>query len=135
MACCTRAKVRRERMGHIELKAPVSHIWYFKGIPSRIGLTLDMSPRALEEVIYFAAYVVIDPKETPLEPKSLLTEREYREELQEYGHGSFVAKMGAEAIQDLLKQVDLEAEIAELKEELKTATGQKRFSSSSFGRS
>ena len=74
----TRAKVRRERMGHIELKAPVSHIWYFKGIPSRMGLTLDMSPRALEEVIYFAAYVVIDPKETPLEPKSLLTEREYR---------------------------------------------------------
>ncbi|MFQ7858537.1 MAG: DNA-directed RNA polymerase subunit beta' [Streptococcus salivarius] len=122
----TRAKVRRERMGHIELKAPVSHIWYFKGIPSRMGLTLDMSPRALEEVIYFAAYVVIDPKETPLEPKSLLTEREYREKLQEYGHGSFVAKMGAEAIQDLLKQVDLEAEIAELKEELKTATGQKR---------
>ena len=116
----TRAKVRRERMGHIELKAPVSHIWYFKGIPSRMGLTLDMSPRALEEVIYFAAYVVIDPKETPLEPKSLLTEREYREKLQEYGHGSFVAKMGAEAIQDLLKQVDLEAEIAELKEELKT---------------
>ena len=122
----TRAKVRRERMGHIELKAPVSHIWYFKGIPSRMGLTLDMSPRALEEVIYFAAYVVIDPKETPLEPKSLLTEREYREKLQEYGHGSFVAKMGAEAIQDLLKQVDLETEIAELKEELKTATGQKR---------
>ena len=123
----TRAKVRRERMGHIELKAPVSHIWYFKGIPSRMGLTLDMSPRALEEVIYFAAYVVIDPKETPLERKSLLTEREYREKLQEYGQGSFVAKMGAEAIQDLLKQVDLEAEIAELKEELKTATGQKRF--------
>ena len=77
-----------------------------------MGLTLDMSPRALEEVIYFAAYVVIDPKETPLERKSLLTEREYREKLQEYGHGSFVAKMGAEAIQDLLKQVDLEAEIA-----------------------
>ena len=122
----TRAKVRRERMGHIELKAPVSHIWYFKGIPSRMGLTLDMSPRALEEVIYFAAYVVIDPKETPLEAKSLLTEREYREKLQEYGSGSFIAKMGAEAIQDLLKRVDLDAEIAELKEELKTASGQKR---------
>ncbi|KXT75381.1 DNA-directed RNA polymerase beta' subunit [Streptococcus sp. DD12] len=122
----TRAKVRRERMGHIELKAPVSHIWYFKGVPSRMGLTLDMSPRSLEEVIYFAAYVVIDPKETPLEAKSLLTEREYREKLQEYGPGSFVAKMGAEAIQDLLKQVDLEKEIAELKEELKSATGQKR---------
>ena len=123
----TRAKVRRERMGHIELKAPVSHIWYFKGIPSRMGLTLDMSPRALEEVIYFAAYVVIDPKDTPLEPKSLLTEREYREKIQEYGQGSFVAKMGAEAIQDLLKRVDLKSEIAELKEELKTATGQKRI--------
>ncbi|HGD1569945.1 TPA: DNA-directed RNA polymerase subunit beta' [Streptococcus agalactiae] len=122
----TRAKVRRERMGHIELKAPVSHIWYFKGIPSRMGLTLDMSPRALEEVIYFAAYVVIDPMDTPLEPKSLLTEREYREKLQEYGYGSFVAKMGAEAIQDLLKRVDLDAEIAVLKEELKSATGQKR---------
>ena len=120
----TRAKVRRERMGHIELKAPVSHIWYFKGIPSRMGLTLDMSPRALEEVIYFAAYVVIDPKETPLEPKSLLTEREYRENCKSMVRVHFVAKMGAEAIQDLLKQVDLEAEIAELKEELKTATGQ-----------
>ena len=101
----TRTKVRRERMGHIELKAPVSHIWYFKGIPSRMGLTLDMSPRALEEVIYFAAYVVIDPKDTPLEHKSIMTEREYRERLREYGYGSFVAKMGAEAIQDLLKQV------------------------------
>ncbi|MGT2637655.1 DNA-directed RNA polymerase subunit beta' [Streptococcus ratti] len=122
----TRTRVRRERMGHIELKAPVSHIWYFKGIPSRMGLTLDMSPRSLEEVIYFAAYVVIDPKDTPLEPKSLLTEREYREKLQEYGPGSFVAKMGAEAIQDLLKRVDLEAEIAELKAELKTVSGQKR---------
>ena len=123
----TRTKVRRERMGHIELKAPVSHIWYFKGIPSRMGLTLDMSPRALEEVIYFAAYVVIDPKETPLEHKSIMTEREYRERLREYGAGSFVAKMGAEAIQDLLKQVDLETEIAALKEELKTASGQKRI--------
>ncbi len=122
----TRTKVRRERMGHIELKAPVSHIWYFKGIPSRMGLTLDMSPRALEEVIYFAAYVVIDPKDTPLEHKSIMTEREYRERLREYGQGSFVAKMGAEAIQDLLKQVDLEKEIVDLKEELKTATGQKR---------
>ena len=111
----TQTKVRRERMGHIELKAPVSHIWYFKGIPSRMGLTLDMSPRALEEVIYFAAYVVIDPKDTPLEHKSIMTEREYRERLREYGPGSFVAKMGAEAIQDLLKQVDLEAEIALLK--------------------
>lgn len=123
----TRAKVRRERMGHIELKAPVSHIWYFKGIPSRMGLTLDMSPRSLEEVIYFAAYVVIDPKDTPLEHKSIMTEREYRERLREYGSGSFLAKMGAEAIQDLLKQVDLPGEIAKLKEELKTASGQKRI--------
>lgn len=123
----TRAKVRRERMGHIELKAPISHIWYFKGIPSRMGLTLDMSPRALEEVIYFAAYVVIDPKDTPLEHKSIMTEREYRERLREYGSGSFLAKMGAEAIQDLLKQVDLPTEIATLKEELKTASGQKRI--------
>lgn len=123
----TRAKVRRERMGHIELKAPISHIWYFKGIPSRMGLTLDMSPRALEEVIYFAAYVVIDPKDTPLEHKSIMTEREYRERLREYGSGSFLAKMGAEAIQDLLKQVDLPTEIAALKEELKTASGQKRI--------
>lgn len=123
----TRAKVRRERMGHIELKAPVSHIWYFKGIPSRMGLTLDMTPRALEEILYFAAYVVIDPKETPLEHKSIMTEREYRERLREYGSGSFVAKMGAEAIQDLLKQVDLKKECKALKEELKTATGQKRI--------
>ena len=122
----TRAKVRRERMGHIELAAPVTHIWYFKGIPSRMGLALDMSPRALEEVIYFASYVVIDPKETPLEKKSLLSEREYREKMLEYGYGSFVAKMGAEAIQDLLIDVDLDKEIAELKEELKTASGQKR---------
>ncbi|WEV45080.1 DNA-directed RNA polymerase subunit beta' [Streptococcaceae bacterium ESL0687] len=122
----TRAKVRRERMGHIELAAPVTHIWYFKGIPSRMGLALDMSPRALEEVIYFASYVVIDPKDTPMEKKTLLSEREYREKMLEYGYGSFVAKMGAEAIQDLLMDVDLDSEIAELKEELKTASGQKR---------
>ena len=122
----TRAKVRRERMGHIELAAPVTHIWYFKGIPSRMGLALDMSPRALEEVIYFASYVVIDPKDTPLEKKTLLSEREYREKMLEYGYGSFTAKMGAEAIQDLLMDVDLDKEIAELKEELKTVSGQKR---------
>ncbi|WEV60576.1 DNA-directed RNA polymerase subunit beta' [Streptococcaceae bacterium ESL0729] len=122
----TRAKVRRERMGHIELAAPVTHIWYFKGIPSRMGLALDMSPRALEEVIYFASYVVIDPKDTPMEKKTLLSEREYREKMLEYGYGSFVAKMGAEAIQDLLMDVDLDREIVELKEELKTASGQKR---------
>src|SRR5574337_878968 len=122
----TRAKVRRERMGHIELAAPTSHIWYFKGIPSRMGLALDMSPRSLEEIIYFASYVVIDPKETALEKKQLLTEREYREQMLKNGFGSFVAKMGAEAIQDLLMAVNLPAEISALKEELQTATGQKR---------
>ncbi|WP_374284444.1 DNA-directed RNA polymerase subunit beta' [Lactococcus sp.] len=122
----TTAKSRRERMGHIELAAPTSHIWYFKGIPSRMGLALDMSPRALEEIIYFASYVVIDPKETDLEKKQLLTEREYREQLLKNGFGSFVAKMGAEAIQDLLNDVDLDKEIAELKVELKVISGQRR---------
>ena len=122
----TRAKVRRERMGHIELAAPTSHIWYFKGIPSRMGLALDMSPRSLEEIIYFASYVVIDPKETALEKKQLLSEREYREQMLKNGFGSFVAKMGAEAIQDLLMNVNLDVEISALKEELQTATDQKR---------
>lgn len=121
----TRSKVRRERMGHIELAAPVSHIWYFKGIPSRMGLVLDMSPRALEEVIYFASYVVIDAGDTSLEKKQLLTEREYREKRAQYGQG-FQAAMGAEAVKQLLDQVDLDKEVAELKEELKTAQGQKR---------
>ncbi len=121
----TRSKVRRERMGHIELAAPVSHIWYFKGIPSRMGLVLDMSPRSLEEVIYFASYVVIDPGDTPLAKKQLLTEREYREKRDEYGQG-FNAKMGAEAIKELLDDVDLESEVKELKEDLKSAQGQKR---------
>lgn len=121
----TRSKVRRERMGHIELAAPVTHIWYFKGIPSRMGLVLDMSPRALEEVIYFASYVVTDPGDTPLEKKQLMTEREYREKSAEYP-GKFKAAMGAEAIRTLLNDVDLEKECAELKEELKEATGQKR---------
>ena len=121
----TRSKVRRERMGHIELAAPVSHIWYFKGIPSRMGLVLDMSPRALEEIIYFASYVVIDPGDTSLERKQLLTEREYREKRDQYGQG-FHAAMGAEAVKQLLNQVDLEGEVVELKEELKTAQGQKR---------
>ncbi|GEL13226.1 DNA-directed RNA polymerase subunit beta' [Lapidilactobacillus concavus] len=121
----TRSKVRRERMGHIELAAPVTHIWYFKGIPSRMGLVLDMSPRALEEIIYFASYVVIDPGETTLERKQLMTEQEYRERMEEF-HGKFNAKMGAEAIKELLQQVDLEKEVVELKEELKSAQGQKR---------
>ena len=122
----TRSKVRRERMGHINLAAPVSHVWYFKGIPSRMGLVLDMSPRALEEVIYFASYVVTDPKDSTLFYKQLLTEREYREKRAEFGPKGFEAEMGAEAIQKLLNKVDLDAEIAELKEELKTAQGQKR---------
>lgn len=122
----TSAKVRRERMGHIELAAPVSHIWFFKGIPSRMGLILDISPRALEEVIYFAAYIVIDPGDTELEFKQLLTDAEYRENKAKYGD-RFQAKMGAEAIQDLLKQVDIQEEAKKLKEELKTATGQKRM--------
>ena len=121
----TSSKVRRERMGHIELAAPVSHIWYFKGIPSRMGLVLDMSPRALEEIIYFAAYVVLDPGDTPLEKKQLLTEAEYRDKKAEYGD-RFVAEMGAEAVQKLLKDVDLQKEATELKATLKEATGQKR---------
>ena len=121
----TKSKVRRERMGHIELAAPVTHIWYFKGIPSRMGLVLDMSPRSLEEIIYFASYVVIDAGETPLEKKQLLTEREYRNKLSEYGD-KFVAKIGGEAIQALLETVDLEKEANQLKEELKEASGQKR---------
>ncbi|GAA3604814.1 DNA-directed RNA polymerase subunit beta' [Secundilactobacillus similis DSM 23365 = JCM 2765] len=121
----TRSKVRRERMGHIELAAPVTHIWYFKGIPSRMGLVLDMSPRSLEEIIYFASYVVIEPGNTPLEKKQLLSEREYRDKKAEYGNG-FSAEMGAEAIKKLLRDVDLEKEVTELKEELKEATGQKR---------
>lgn len=121
----TRAKVRRERMGHIELAAPVSHIWYFKGIPSRMGLVLDMSPRALEEVIYFASYVVTDPGNTPLEKKQLLSEKEYRAYREKYGN-SFQASMGAEAIKKLLQDIDLEKEVEALKEELKTAQGQRR---------
>ena len=103
----TKAKVRRERMGHIELAAPVSHIWYFKGIPSRIGLMLDISPRLLEKVLYFASYIVTDPGLTPLEKKQLLTEKEYREMRERYGD-EFEAAMGAEAVQDLLKEIDLD---------------------------
>lgn len=123
----TKAKVRRERMGHIELAAPVSHIWYFKGIPSRMGLILDMSPRSLEKILYFASYVVIDPKETPLLKKQLLSEKEYREAVDKYGEESFVAGMGAEAIKQLLGEIDLLAQSIELKEELKQSTGQKKI--------
>jgi len=121
----TRAKVRRERMGHIELAAPVSHIWYFKGIPSRMGLILDMSPRALEEVIYFASYVVIEPGATNLESKQLLSEKEYRAYREKFG-ATFEAAMGAEAIKRLLGKIDLEDETYSLKEELKSAQGQRR---------
>jgi DNA-directed RNA polymerase subunit beta' len=121
----TKAKVRRERMGHIELAAPVSHIWYFKGIPSRMGLVLDMSPRALEEVIYFASYVVTEPGDTALERKQLLSEKEYRAYREKYGV-KFQAAMGAEAIKKLLQDIDLDKEADFLKEELKTAQGQRR---------
>lgn len=120
----TKSKVRRERMGHIELAAPVSHIWYFKGIPSRMGLLLDMSPRALEEVIYFASYVLVDPGPTGLEKKTLLSEAEFREYYDKYPN-QFVAKMGAEGIKDLLEEIDLDEELKELRDELESATGQR----------
>lgn len=122
----TKSKVRRERMGHIELAAPVSHIWYFKGIPSRMGLILDMSPRSLEKVLYFASYIVTDPGDTPLYEKQLLTEGEYREALEKYGN-KFKASMGAEAIKELLAKIDLEKESADLRMQLKDATGQKKI--------
>ena len=122
----TRAKVRRERMGHIELAAPVSHIWYFKGIPSRIGLMLDISPRLLEKVLYFASYIVVDPGLTPLEKKQLLTEKEYREMQERYGD-EFRAEMGAEAIQALLEEIDLDQLSAELTAEVEKSSGQKRI--------
>ncbi len=121
----TRAKVRRERMGHIELAAPVSHIWYFKGIPSRIGLMLDMPPRQLEQVLYFAEYIVADPGDTPLQKKQVLSENEYQDMREKY-EDDFDAGMGAEYVKKLLAEIDLEALSAELKEELETATGQKR---------
>ncbi len=122
----TKAKVRRERMGHIELAAPVSHIWYFKGIPSRMGLILDISPRLLDKVLYFASYIVIDPGKTLLEKKQLLSEKEYKEARERYGD-KFVAGMGAEAVRDLLKEIDLESLAAELREELADSIGQKKI--------
>ncbi len=121
----TRSKVRRERMGHIELATPVSHIWFFKGVPSRMGLVLDMSPRDLEEVLYFVSYVVIDKGIAPLENKQTLSEKEYRAYYEKYGNG-FRVGMGAEAIKELLKAIDLEKEIADIKKELEDAQGQKR---------
>ncbi len=121
----TRSKVRRERMGHIELASPVSHIWFFKGVPSRMGLVLDMSPRDLEEVLYFVSYVVIDKGIAPLENKQTLSEKEYRQYYEKYGNG-FRVGMGAEAIKELLSKVDIEKELEEIKKELEDAQGQKR---------
>ena len=123
----TRSKVRRERMGHIELATPVSHIWYFKGIPSRMGLLLDISPRLLEKVLYFAVYIVIDPGTVPeLQKLQFLTDKEYREMQEKYGD-VFTAKMGAEAIKDLLSEIDLDQLYEELQEELEVSAGQKRL--------
>ena len=122
----TKSSVRRERMGHIELAAPVSHIWYFKGIPSRMGLILDLSPRVLERVLYFASYIVLDPGETKLAYKQILNESEYQETCDTYGRSAFRVGMGAESIRELLAAIDLEKDSAELKAELENATGQKR---------
>ena len=113
----TRSKVRRERMGHIELATPVSHIWFFKGVPSRMGLVLDMSPRDLEEVLYFVSYVVLDPGSAPLEKKQTISDKEYRAYYEKYG-SSFRVGMGAEAIKELLEEVDLDKEVEELKTEI-----------------
>jgi DNA-directed RNA polymerase subunit beta' len=121
----TKSKVRRERMGHIELAAPVSHIWYFKGIPSRMGLILDMSPRTLEKVLYFASYIVIDKGDTNLQYKQVLTEKEFRDAYDKFG-SSFRAAMGADAIREILSRIELEKESVELKKALKDATGQKK---------
>ncbi|MBR1568240.1 MAG: DNA-directed RNA polymerase subunit beta', partial [Lachnospiraceae bacterium] len=122
----TKANVRRERMGHIELAAPVSHIWYFKGIPSRMGLLLDKSPRELEKVLYFASYIVLDPGETTLNYRDVLSEKEYRDAEDQFGYGSFRAGMGAEAVKELLQAIDLDQEYESLNEELENSTGQKR---------
>ena len=115
----TKASVRRERMGHIALAAPVSHIWYFKGIPSRMGLILDISPRTLEKVLYFASYIVLDAADTGLQYKQVLSEKEYREEVDKYGYGAFRVGMGAEAILELLQAIDLEKDSEELRKGLK----------------
>ena len=122
----TKSSVRRERMGHIKLAAPVSHIWYFKGIPSRMGLIMDIAPRILEKVLYFASYIVLDGGDTPLNYKQVLSEREYRDAIESYGYGSFRAGMGAESILEILSNIDLEKESEELREALVDATGQKR---------
>ena len=122
----TKSKVRRERMGHIELAAPVSHIWYFKGIPSRMGLILDLSPRALEKVLYFASYIVMDAGTTALMKKQILSEKEYAEAKEQYGANAFRVGIGAEAIRELLKEIDLESLAKELREEMNSSSGQKK---------
>jgi len=122
----TKASVRRERMGHIELASPVSHIWYFKGIPSRMGLALDISPKSLEQVLYFASYIVLDAGETGLQFKQVLTEKEYTDSIEKYGKGSFRVGMGASAIKELLQEINVEEELDRLKKELKDSNGQKR---------
>ena len=122
----TSSKVRRERMGHIELASPCSHIWFFKGVPSKMGLVLDMSPRDLEEVLYFVSYVVIDPGQAPLEKKQTLSDKEYRAYYEKYGN-TFRVGMGAEAIQELLREVNVSEEVAALRSELENTTGQKRI--------
>ena len=122
----TRAKVRRERMGHIELAAPVTHIWYFRGVPSRIGLLLDMSPKALEQVVYFVNFIVVDPKDTPLEYKQILTDAQYREAQELYGANSFRVGMGAEAVKELLGNIDLNKELEEVRNIVNNSTGQKK---------
>ena len=123
----TRAKVRRERMGHIELAAPVTHIWYFRSVPSRIGTLLDLTPKALEQVVYYVNYIVIDPKNTEFVYKQIITDKEYRDAIEKYGYGSFEAAMGAEAIKKLLSQVDLKKESESLKSALPTMKGQRRI--------
>ena len=125
----TSSKVRRERMGHIKLACPVSHIWYFKGTPSRIGTILEISPRALERVLYFAAYIVLDKGDTNLLDQQILNEQEYQQAIQEYGRGSFKAQMGAEAIQTLLRRLDLQALKTQLQEDIASNTNQKRIKS------
>ena len=123
----TRSKVRRERMGHIELACPVTHLWYFRSVPSRIGTLLDLTPKTLEQVVYYINYIVTDPKNTDLEYKQILNDKEYRDAIDKYGYGSFDASMGAEAIKTLLSHVDLEKDSIALREELKTAKGQRKI--------
>ena len=123
----TRSKVRRDRMGHIELAAPVSHIWYFRGVPSRMGLLLDMSPKHLEQVLYFVSYVVLDPGTTDLYYKQVISDKEYADKVEEFGEGSFKANMGAEAIKELLMAIDLDKDSEEMKKILEeSSAGQKR---------